>query len=270
MRSTQRSFQSDRDPKSGTLLASAALLFGLSGAALPSSSEDAPPDGLEPAALSAQERQQELQKLLAIAAERKAPIKAVDVEIPIAGRPWLGDADAPLVIVEFADFECRFCRRHALEVMPALIEEEVEPGRVQYHFHDYPVEQLHPFARKAAEASRCAADQGRYWDFRVRLYANNKALQEAFLPEHAEATGLDRGLFEDCLESGRHAPDVTADLKIARELRIHGTPAFFIGVPSDDGNSMRAFRRIDGAQDPALFSQALKAVENHSVSVSLK
>jgi predicted DsbA family dithiol-disulfide isomerase len=72
------------------------------------------------------------------------------------------------------------------------------------------------------------------------------------------------------LETARHAPDVTADLKIARELGIHGTPAFFIGVPNADGKSMRAFRRIDGAQDPALFSQALKAVENHSTTVSLK
>lgn len=221
-------------------------------------------------AMSAEEKQSELEKLLAIAQQRRAPIKILDLDVQLEDRPSIGAPDAPLIIVEFSDFQCPYCRKHALETMPSLISEWVDTGRARYLFHDYPIEANHPFARKAAEASRCAAEQGRYWSFRQYLFENSKALQPVLLVEHAKAAGLAPDAFITCLETQRQASKVAHDQRMAIDLGIHGTPAFLIGVPSASGDRMRVLRRIDGAQDSAIFARALTAVEREASGMSTK
>jgi len=207
-----------------------------------------------------QEQQQELEKLLAIVKSSRRPVKDANFEIEVGINPAIGEADAPIIIVEFADFQCRFCRRHMTETMPRLISDFIEPGQVRYVFFDYPLEVKHPFAREAAEAARCADDQGRYWEMRQYLFQNQKALQPVFLLEHARSISLDPGVFQDCLASDRHAAAVTDNLAQAMKLHIRGTPAFFIGFLAPESRHVRVIKRIDGSQPYAVFEEEIMSL----------
>jgi protein-disulfide isomerase len=207
------------------------------------------------------ERSLELQRLLGIAAAAQAPVKDVDVTIGVGERPALGATDAAVVLVEFHDFQCGFCRRHAAQTMPLLMSDYVDARRLRILFFDNPVASAHPFAAQAAEAARCAADQGRYLALRRRFYDHAKALHPQFLPDHAEAAGLDVAAFQACLDSDRHAAAVAADQALAVTLGVRGTPTFFLGVPNHDGSAVQARKRIDGAQPMAVFRDVIDRLE---------
>jgi protein-disulfide isomerase len=136
----------------------------------------------------------------------------------------------------------------------------VRDGQLRILYFDYPVAATHPFAARAAEAARCAADQGRYQALRKRFYDYPKALQPQFLPEHARAAGLDVEAFEACLASDRHAAAVAADQALGVTLGVRGTPTFFIGKPSADGNAVHARKRIDGAQPLPVFREVIEQI----------
>jgi protein-disulfide isomerase len=151
------------------------------------------------------------------------------VRASIADAPTLGRADAPVTIVEFSDYECPFCQRFFSTTLPALKKEYIETGKVRYVFRDYPIDQLHPQARKAAEAAHCAGEQGKYWDMHDVLFQNAKALGLPQLTEHARAIGLDGPAFDACLSSGRHAARVERGVTDAAAAGVQGTPGFVIG-----------------------------------------
>jgi protein-disulfide isomerase len=234
----------------------AVVLFALT--ASPGAADEAS-GSAESEAMSATEQRSEMEKLLEIARQRQAPVKGMDEVVELASRPSVGDPDAAVILIEFSDFQCPHCRKHTLETFPLLLTEWVETGLVYYVFRDYPVDTAHPFARPAAEAGRCAAEQGRHVEFRRHLYENSKVLQPVFLPEHAKAVGLDVDDFERCIESERYAAEVEADLTLARDLGIRGTPSFLVGVRGADPSTIRVLRRIDGARDPSVFAEVLTA-----------
>jgi protein-disulfide isomerase len=209
--------------------------------------------------MSAEERRLERERLLGIAAAARAPVKDADLDVPLDDQPALGAADAEVIIVEFHDFQCGFCRRHAAQTLPQLMADYVQQGLVRILFFDYPAA-AHPFAAKAAEAARCAADQNRYQALRSRFYDHAKALHPQFLPDHARAADLDVPTFEACLASGRHAAAIVADRRQGMALGVRGTPTFFVGVPSADGAAMHAQKRIDGAQPIAVFREVIEQV----------
>lgn len=102
-------------------------------------------------------------------------------EIPAVGIPNVGShvkgaSSARIGIVEFSDFECPFCGRHAAAVYGELQAKFVNTGKVRYQFRHLPLEQIHPNAKKASEAAECAGDQGKFWEFHDALFANQKAL----------------------------------------------------------------------------------------------
>lgn len=223
------------------------------------SPERPPPDAGEvPPILSPKERERELAKLFRIVETSRAPVKSVELRLQLNGQPQIGRSSAGVVVVEFSDFQCPFCKRHAEQTMPLLVPELVETGAVRYVYFDYPVESAHPFARKAAEAARCAAEQGRYHAMREHLFGNAKALQPVLLREHAKAVGLDETDFADCLASERVAASVSSDLAEAIELGVRGTPAFFLGFPVGDGDEIDVRRRIDGAEPYPVFEEVVK------------
>lgn len=239
-----------------------AVLAALS--TLPASAAQAPGDpgpGADASALSSAERSLELQRLLGIAAAARAPVKDVDITIGVGERPAVGATDAAVVLVEFHDFQCGFCRRHGAQTMPILMTDYVDAGRLRILFFDNPVASTHPFAAQAAEAARCAADQGRYLALRRRFYDHAKALHPQFLPDHAEAAGLDAAAFRTCLDSDRHVAAVSADQALAMTLGVRGTPTFFVGVPTRDGSAVQARKRIDGAQPMAVFRAVIDQLE---------
>jgi protein-disulfide isomerase len=207
--------------------------------------------------LSDEERQREVAKLMGILGARRNPVKDVDLMLRLGGNPEIGAADAKLVIAEFSTFQCGYCKRHYSQTMPRLVAELVDTGQVRYVFFDYPVESDQPIAREAAEAGRCANDQGLYWELREHLFQNANRLQTETLTSQARIPGLDVMPFEDCMETGQFSAAVANDLTRARTLGIRGTPSFLIGFAVDDGANVKVVKRITGAQPYAVFADAV-------------
>jgi protein-disulfide isomerase len=127
---------------------------------------------------------------------------------------------------------------------------------LRYLVRDLPLESIHKEAFKAAEATHCARDQGKYWEMHGRLFANQRQLGRDDLTQHAQALGLDKGAFERCLESGKHADAIRKDLAEAQRLQVTGTPTFFIGVVGPNDSEMKATKLV-GAQPYAAFKAAI-------------
>lgn len=179
--------------------------------------------------------------------------------VPLGDGPTRGDATAPIVMVEFSDYECQFCGRFARESFPAIEREFIATGKVRHVFRSFPLEAIHKRAFKAHEAAACAGSQKRYWPFHDRLFANQRALEPADLLAHAAAVGLDTGAFKACLDSGTMAARVRQDIDAGTQLGVQGTPLFLIGRPGP-GGTLTVVKGISGAQPFSVFKQAFEAV----------
>ena len=149
------------------------------------------------------------------------PRTAVDVA---PGDPVLGPAGAPVQIVEFSDFQCPFCERltGTLDRLKAEFGDEI-----RLVFKDYPLPN-HAEAFKAAEAGLCANAQGMFWELHDTMFSNQDALEVDDLKRHAGELGLDQAAFDACLDSGRFAEQVSADLQHGQALGVQSTPTIFI------------------------------------------
>ena len=146
-------------------------------------------------------------------------------EVSSKGSPAKGPEDAPVTIIEFSDFECPFCSR----VLPTLEQIAEQYGdQVRIVFRQFPLDNLHPRARKAAEASLCADEQGKFWEMHDRMFANQRQLGVDDLKRQAGELGLDSEAFAECLDSGRFAAQVEEDLQAGQRVGVSGTPAFVI------------------------------------------
>jgi protein-disulfide isomerase len=161
--------------------------------------------------------------------------------------PALGPKDAPVTIVEYGDFGCTACRAwqnaHILDALRSKYGD-----KIRFVFRDFPV--ITPESPKAAEAGQCAYDQGKFWEYHDRLYTA-PAIDVAHLKESAAETGLDMASFNQCLDSGRHAPTVDRDLQDAIKRGFPGTPTFLLNDrplegPPTFGNFQLALDRIPG------------------------
>jgi len=161
----------------------------------------------------------------------------------------MGDPDAPVTIIEFTDYQCPFCARHSLDTMPGVVQEMIETGRVYYILKDLPLDQLHPNARFAAVAARCAGEQEAYWEMHDVVFANQNewsdqttSINETF-SGYASDIGLDEADFAACLESGRFDQSVEANANEARSLGVGGTPFFFVdGYPLNGARPLEHFQ----------------------------
>lgn len=202
----------------------------------------------------------EYKKLLRIVESKKRPVQAIDGILDVAGRPGMGPVDSDVILVEFGDFQCPFCKRHLKDTARKIYRNLVLTDQLRYVYLDFPVEITHPFAKKAAIAARCAEEQGKYWEMRNVLFTNQKALQEIFLVEHAKNAGMNEVEFNNCFHSGRYASSIEQDQIIGRSLGIKGTPTFFLGINS--GDEVRVIKKIQGVQPYEVFEkEILKAKE---------
>jgi protein-disulfide isomerase len=176
----------------------------------------------------------------------------------IDGGPVKGNTKAPLVLVEYTDYQCPFCGRHFASTEPSLANEYVDAGKLRYVVRDFPLESLHPQAFQAAEAARCAGDQGKYWEMHDTLFQNQKALGQAQLEDYAKKLGLDVGAFKACLEQDRHADAIRADMAEGQAVGVRGAPTFFLAVQEDDGK-LKTIQQIRGARPYSAFKQAIDA-----------
>ncbi len=144
------------------------------------------------------------------------------------GSRSLGSPDAPVVIVEFSDFECPFCKRFFDETEPQIIEKYVKTGAVRFVYRDFPLSSIHADAEPAARAARCAGEQGKFWQYHNRLFERQESLSPANFGVWAGELGLDAAAFSACLGSGKYAAEVAKDLADGQAAGVTGTPTFFV------------------------------------------
>ncbi len=161
---------------------------------------------------------------------------------PADFNPGMGPADAPVTLVEFSDFQCPFCQRVQPTVKAVM---ERYPGKVRHVFRQLPLD-MHDQARLAAEASLCAADQGKFWQLHDWMFANQRTISGETLAQQAATLELDTALFEQCLASDAHVAKIEVDMAEAARLGINGTPGFLVNG-----------RLISGAQPLETFVQII-------------
>jgi protein-disulfide isomerase len=163
-------------------------------------------------------------------------------ELSIAGEPFKGSEKARVTIVKFEDFQCPFCK----QVQPTFNDLLSRyNGKVRLVHKDLPLESLHPQARQAAEAARCAYEQGKFWEYHDKLYANSPKGSTDNLKSYAKEVGLNVDSFDRCLASGQYKAVVQTDLNEGAQLGLTGTPTFFINGREISGNQpLEAFEAI--------------------------
>jgi protein-disulfide isomerase len=245
------------------------LLILLAGASLVAGAADAPATPAELGVIrqeieSLRKEVSEIRKALAemrqqiaerpAVAPRAAQAPAI-VKVSGGNGPSLGKPDAPVTIIEFSDYQCPFCQRFASSTLPELRRDYVDTGKVRYIFRDFPLDNIHPDARKAAEAAHCAGDQGKYWEMHDALFKNTRALKVDSLKAHARAMGLNEGEFDACLDQGKYASVVNEHFSAGSGLGVTGTPSFFIGKTTADGTIEGL--NLRGAQPTASFRRVI-------------
>jgi protein-disulfide isomerase len=164
--------------------------------------------------------------------ESQPPSQEQEPESPVSipsleGDPILGSPDAPVTIIEFSEFQCPFCGRYANETFPKIKEDYADTGKVKIVFKNFPLPS-HDKAQKAAEAGECALEQGKFWEYKEKLFQNQQALSVDDLKKHAQDLGLNIEQFNSCLDSGKFAAEVGDDLKEGQAAGVSGTPTFLI------------------------------------------
>lgn len=161
----------------------------------------------------------------AVARVDTPPPERPPVQIPTEGHPSRGPQDAPVTIVEFSDYECPYCAR----VYPSMKQiEENYKGKVRRVFRQFPLTSIHPRAQKAAEASLCALDQGKFWEMHEALFAQPSKLEIADLYNKASLLGLNAHEFRKCVDSGSEMMRIKSDIDEGTKVGVTGTPAIFI------------------------------------------
>jgi protein-disulfide isomerase len=181
---------------------------------------------------------------------------AAPVEVALDESFAIGDPDAPVTIVEYTDFQCPFCARHALQTFTQIEENFVDTGKVRYIFKDLPLTSIHPQAVLAAEAARCAGDQDQsaYLTMHNLLFEkqknwSGKSNAAELFADYADEIGLDSESLKTCLNNHEFEEAVQVDIQEAMQLGFTGTPAFLInGQP------------LVGAQPFEIFEQAVESL----------
>ena len=180
---------------------------------------------------------------------------SVVASVSIAGNLIMGKKDAAVTMIEFSDYQCPFCKRFFETALPTLKAEYIETGKVRYVFRDFPLDQIHPQARKAAEAAHCAGDQGKYWEMHDLLFQNQQALQVESLKTHARSLRLNGAAFDSCLDRDTYATEVQKDFEDGVAAGVRGTPSFFIGKTRSDDTVQGVY--LSGALPTPVFRQAI-------------
>ncbi|MBX3047482.1 MAG: DsbA family protein [Anaerolineales bacterium] len=165
-------------------------------------------------------------------------------DIPIdADDPVFGPADAPVTIVEFADFQCPYCVRHFEQTHPLIVEQYGD--QVRFVFKNYPLRSIHPDADAAAQAAECAQEQGKFWEYHDLLFGGTLGLGREAYAGYADQLGLDADALLTCLDEGRYAESVQRDYELAQQLGVSSTPTFFInGIAMVGAYPISAFQTV--------------------------
>lgn len=182
-----------------------------------------------------------------------APTPSAPVDVSADDDAVKGDADAPVTIIEFSDFECPFCSRFYTDTLPQIQKEYIDTGIVKLVYRDFPLS-FHQNAKPAAEAAECAAEQGKFWEMHDALFENYNVLSRAKYTQLATDIGVeDISAFDECVDSGVMGAEVDKDFADGRAAGVTGTPSFFVNGQKISG--AQPFSAFKAAVDAALAAQ---------------
>lgn len=179
--------------------------------------------------------------------------RTIASSVPIDSLPSRGSANAPVTVIEFADFQCPACGTFATTLEPAIVKDYIDTGKVKFVYHDFPLTQ-HKNAVPAAEAARCANDQKAFWPMHDLLYANQAQWENSTQPGtifagYASQLKLDRGAYDQCVSSGTYRAALQTAYDASLKAGINQTPTFLIDGKVYFTNQLR------GAIDAALAAK---------------
>ncbi len=174
----------------------------------------------------------------------------VKFDVSVDDDPTLGNKDAKVTIIEFSDFQCPFCGRFYTQTELQLKKDYVDTGKVLFVYRDFPLSSIHPNAQKAAEASECADEQGKFWEYHDLLFTKQDPWADTdgitAFKQYAKDLGLNTGQFNSCLDTGKYASEVDKDFQDGSNAGVSGTPSFFING-----------QQVVGAQPYSVFKQMI-------------
>lgn len=167
----------------------------------------------------------------------------VTFEVSVDDDPAIGPVDAPITIIEFADFNCGFCQKFFQQTLYPLL--ETYPDQIHFVYRDLPV----VGGYEAAQAAECADEQGAFWEYHDVLFTEGIGAGRSSFIQYAEGIGLDSDALTKCLDEGRYADEVAADAQFAADLGATGVPLFFInGIPVIGAQPLEVFIQIIDAE----------------------
>jgi len=160
----------------------------------------------------------------------------------------LGEDSAKVLVVEYSDFQCPFCSKFFQQTEGQIITEYVKTGKIKFVYKDFPLDSIHPYARPAANAARCAGEQGKFWEYHDYIFNNQARLSSTVFKDFAKELKLDETKFSQCLDAGKYASAVEANFQEGIKFGVQGTPTTFVNG-----------KRIVGAQPYSVIKAAIDA-----------
>ncbi|MFH0969895.1 MAG: thioredoxin domain-containing protein [Candidatus Diapherotrites archaeon] len=173
----------------------------------------------------------------------------------------IGSDSAPLVMVEYSDYQCPYCKVFFKDTEGQLIDKYVESGQLQIFYKDFPLS-FHSMAANSANAARCAGEQGKYWEMHDKIFEETYAISPSATSQYTiddlKKWGADLGLnttqFDSCVDSSKYDAEIQADLVEGQTVGVGGTPSFVIGLRDQPG------QLIVGAQPYSSFEMVVESL----------
>ncbi|MEK7138628.1 MAG: DsbA family protein [Patescibacteria group bacterium] len=176
-------------------------------------------------------------------------------EVAVDDDAFLGNKNASVVLVEFSDFQCPFCRTFWRDTLPLIKSEYIDTGKVKFVYRDFPLS-FHPGAMPAAQAAECAEEQGKFWEMHDKIFSEQDKLGSGTvqfdsndLKKWAGEVGLDMPKFNSCFDSQKHGDEISKDQSDGQAAGVNGTPTIFVnGQPIVGAQPFSAFKALIDAE----------------------
>jgi protein-disulfide isomerase len=177
----------------------------------------------------------QIRKLLENRPNIPATPPTMTARIEVGKAPLLGSKNAHFTLIEFTDYQCKYCQKFYDDTFHNLKKLYINTGKLRFFGMDLPLVEIHPASLLAAPAGHCAAEQGKFWQMYDKMKSNSTDLEAATLIRYTQESGLDTTAFRECLESGRYKKEVEASALNAKNKGVRGTPSFVIGKSAEFG-----------------------------------
>jgi protein-disulfide isomerase len=200
----------------------------------------------------------EIKSLLSTKSAPSAPqVNVKDMEFDIGKSPVRGSNNATLTLVEFTDYQCPYCSRHVRETFPKLLEQYIDKGIIRYAVLDQPLP-MHKMAAKAAEASHCASEQGKFWEFHNLVMSKQDLIED--LSAYAIPLKLNITQYDNCIKENRYKGEIENNTALALKMGVTGVPGFILAFSNPlQPTKAKGITFIRGAQP---FSSFQKEIEH--------